>query len=99
MHRLVRLILAAIAALSAPAQAQQNSFDLIGPALALSVTRGGSTLPIVRVPDLQAGDRLTGTATLPADRSARYLLVIGFLRGAATPPPKSWFFQTRTWQR
>ncbi|WP_315760707.1 hypothetical protein [Sphingomonas sp. Y38-1Y] len=99
MRPLMILLLAMAASVSAPAHAQQNAFDLVGPTVALSVTRGGSTLSIARVPNLQAGDRLTGRADLPADKSARYLLVIGFLRGAATPPPKDWFFQTKTWQR
>ena len=33
-------------------------FDLAGPRIELRVTRAGKTLPISRVPNLQAGDRL-----------------------------------------
>ncbi|WP_375421385.1 hypothetical protein [uncultured Sphingomonas sp.] len=99
MRRSLFLILVSVASVSSPARAQQNTFDLAGPTIALSVTRGGSTLPIARVPSLQSGDRLAAQADLPVEKSARYLLVIGFLRGAVTPPPKKWFFQAKTWQR
>lgn len=99
MFRFLLFALAAVAGLSAPVRAQQNTFDLTGPTLAISVTREGSTLPIARVPALQPGDQLTAAADIPVDKSARYLLVIGFLRGAVTPPPKDWFFEIKTWQR
>lgn len=72
-------------------------FDLAGPALHITVTHEGRTLPIAEVPNLAAGDQLTIRADLAPDQSAPYLLAAGFLRGATNPPPKKWFFQARTW--
>ncbi|WP_294324459.1 hypothetical protein [uncultured Sphingomonas sp.] len=93
------LFLAALSALFAgPALAQQNGFDLDGPEVAVSVTRGGVELPVAAVPALRGGDTLTARALLPADQSARYLLVVAFLRGATNPPPKNWFFSVETWK-
>jgi hypothetical protein len=80
-------------ALAAPA-----SFDLAGPRLDVRVTDAGVTLPIAEVPNLVAGQQLTIRADFPPDQSARYLLVVGFLRGATNPPPKSWFSSSRTWE-
>ncbi|WP_294326393.1 hypothetical protein [uncultured Sphingomonas sp.] len=95
----VLLLLAALSALFAdPARAQQNGFDLDGPEVAVSVTRGAVELPVAAVPALRGGDRLTARALLPADQSARYLLVVAFLRGATNPPPKDWFFSVETWK-
>ncbi len=88
----------ALLAMAVPAlAADQAAFDLPGPSLRITVERGGRTLPIAEVPQLAAGDHLSIRADLPADQSARYLLVAAFLRGATNPPPKSWFFQSRTW--
>jgi hypothetical protein len=72
-------------------------FDLAGPQLSVTVTRGGDTLPISEVPNLAVGDQLAIRADLPASQSARYLMVIAFLRGATNPPPPSWFFRCDTW--
>jgi len=95
---LIPLLLAMLFA-GAPAQAQQNAFDLVGPDLKLSVTRGGVTLPIGAVPSLQPGDKVTAEAALPPDQAAHYLLVVAFLRGATNPPPKNWFFVAETWRK
>lgn len=97
----VFLLLAALSALFADtiAHAQQNGFDLAGPDVSVMVRRGDVELPIAAVPSLRGGDRLTAQALLPADRSERYLLIILFLRGAANPPPKDWFFSAETWSR
>ncbi|OAN66415.1 hypothetical protein [Sphingomonas sp. TDK1] len=95
---LISLLLALLVA-ALPAQAQQNAFDLVGPDLKLSVTRGGVTLPIGAVPSLQPGDKVTAEAALPPDQSAHYLLVVAFLRGATNPPPKDWFFVAETWRK
>ena len=86
-------------AIPAAVRAQQasNSFDLAGPPLTMTVTRGDATLPIGQVPGLRAGDRLVLKADLPADQAARYVLVLAFLRGATNPPPKNWFFRADTW--
>ena len=95
----VLLLLAALSALFADtAHAQQNGFDLDGPEVAVSVTRGAIELPVAAVPSLRGGDKLTARALLPADQSARYLLVVAFLRGATNPPPKNWFFSVETWK-
>ena len=95
---LIPLLLALLFA-AAPASAQQNAFDLVGPDLKLSVTRTGTTLPIGAVPSLQPGDMVTAEAALPPDQAAHYLLVVVFLRGATNPPPKNWFFVAETWRK
>ncbi len=74
-------------------------FDLSGPTLEVKVTRGGKTLPISEVPNLQAGDRVWIRADLPEGQSARYLMVAAFLRGSTNPPPAKWFFRQQTWDR
>ncbi|GGB21941.1 hypothetical protein GCM10011380_09380 [Sphingomonas metalli] len=91
-------LIAAGAALAAPVAAQVAPFDLTGPQLTVTVARGKTVLPVAEVPNLAAGDRLTVAADLPADQSARYLLVVAFLRGATNPPPKNWFFEAETWK-
>jgi hypothetical protein len=101
---MIRLILlfAMLLALALPpgaAWADAAPFDLAGPGLQVSVTRAGVTLPISRTPNLAAGDRLWIKADLPPGQSAHYLLVAAFLRGATNPPPKSWFFQSATWDK
>lgn len=74
-------------------------FDLPGPGLRVTVTRGGVTLPIAEVPDLAPGDRVVVEADLPEDQRARFLLVSAFLSGATNPPPKKWFEAAETWKR
>jgi hypothetical protein len=81
-----------------PAPAEVAAFDLAGPRLSVTVTRAGVTLPIAEVPDLAPGDEMLVRADLPADQSAHFLLVVGFLRGATNPPPKKWFFRAETWK-
>lgn len=85
--------------LAAPAPAQQNAFDLDGPAFIATVTRGEETLPIGKVPALRAGDRISVKADLPPEQSARYRLVLAFLRGPTNPPIKDWFFEAETWEK
>ena len=101
MRPLLKLLFAALAALTIPAVAwgEAAPFDLAGPELKISVTRAGQTLPIARAATLAAGDRLWIKADLPPGQSVRYLLVAAFLRGATNPPPKSWFFQSPTWDK
>ncbi len=72
-------------------------FDLAGPLLEATVTRGNTTLPITQVPNLAAGDHLLIRADLPASQDAHYLMVAAFLRGATNPPPPGWFFPCATW--
>src|SRR5580698_8628709 len=73
-------------------------FDLAGPNLAVTVTRGQKTLPITQVPNLAPGDRLWIQTDFPASQSAHYLMVAGFLRGATNPPPEDWFYPCETWK-
>jgi hypothetical protein len=89
------LILAII--LAAAAHAGPAPFDLAGPTLEVTITRGAKTLPASQVPNLVAGDRLWIKADLPATQSAHYLLVAAFLSGSTNPPPQSWFSPCKTW--
>jgi hypothetical protein len=81
------------------ALADPAPFDLAGPDLTVTVTRGDRTLPIAQVPNLAVGDRLLVRADLPATQSAHYLLVAAFLRGSTNPPPNDWFFRCETWSK
>src|ERR1700743_163529 len=88
------VLLAAVAAHAA----EPAPFDLAGPNLSVTVTRGDKTLPITQVPNLAPGDRLWIQADFPPDQAAHYLMVAAFLRGATNPPPESWFFPCETWK-
>jgi hypothetical protein len=57
------------------------------------------TLPIGQVPNLQAGDRLWIHPDFPQSQSARYILIVAFLRGATNPPPNDWFTKVETWNK
>jgi hypothetical protein len=81
------------------ARADNAAFDLLGPRIEMKVTRGGKPLPISEVPNLQPGDRLWIHPDFPQDQSARYLLVVAFLRGSTNPPPESWFTRAETWKK
>ena len=65
----------------------------------MKVTRGGKALPISDVANLQPGDRLWLHPDFPDDQSARYLLIVAFLRGATNPPPENWFTKAETWTK
>ncbi len=94
-----RVIFPALALLAAVAvHAEPAPFDLAGPNLAITVTRGQKTLPITQVPNLAPGDRLWIQADFPASQSAHYLMVAAFLRGATNPPPEEWFYPCETWK-
>jgi hypothetical protein len=79
--------------------AENAAFDLIGPKIEVRVQRGGTTLPIAEVPNLQRGDRVWVHPDLPDSQSVRYLMIVAFLRGATNPPPDSWFTRVETWTR
>src|SRR5256714_4370508 len=81
------------------ARADNAAFDLAGPRLEIKVTRAGKPLPIAEVPNLQPGDRLWIHPDFPKDQSARYLLVVSFLRGSTNPPPENWFTRAETWKK
>ena len=87
--------------LAAPrfASAGSNEFDLVGPRVEMKVTRNGKPLPIAGVANLQAGDRLWLHPDFPPDQSARYLLIVAFLRGSTNPPPENWFTRAETWTK
>jgi hypothetical protein len=74
-------------------------FDLAGPTLDVTVTRGGTTLSIAQVPHLAVGDTLAIKSNFPPEQSEHYLMVVSFLRGSTNPPPKKWFYQCATWKR
>jgi hypothetical protein len=92
-------VLLAAASVGLHAQTNTAPFDLNGPRIDMRVTRGGKTLPIANVPNLQPGDKVWVHPDLPASQSAHYLLVVAFLRGATNPPPESWFLKEETWQK
>jgi hypothetical protein len=94
--RFISLALALAGATSAVAA--KAPFDLAGPTLQVSITRGAVTLPIARAPDLAPGDALSLKANLPPGQAAHYVLVVAFLRGSTNPPPKAWFFAMKTWE-
>src|SRR5438132_6852878 len=71
----------------------ENAFDLSGPRLDIKVTRGGKTLPISQVPNLQPGDRVWVRSEMPESQSVHYLLVAAFLRGSTNPPPEHWLMK------
>jgi hypothetical protein len=65
----------------------------------MTVTRGGKTLPISEVPNLQPGDRLWMHPAFPDNETVHYVLVVAFLQGATNPPPENWFTKAETWTR
>lgn len=75
------------------------AFDLTGPKVDVRVKRGAVTLPVGETPNLLPGDRLWIHPDLPESQSARYVLVVAFLRGATNPPPQEWFTRVETWTR
>jgi hypothetical protein len=79
------------------ASADPAPFDLTGPPIEMTVTRGAVTLPVAQVPNLAAGDKVWLKADLSASQSAHYLLVATFLRGSTDPPPANWFSRCETW--
>ncbi len=92
--------LACILMLATAGRAQSSGrFDLTGPKVEVRVSRGGVTLPIASVPNLQVGDRLWLHPDLPPTQSVRYLMVLVFLRGTTNPPPDNWFIRIETWEK
>jgi hypothetical protein len=79
--------------------ADTAAFDLTGPRIEVRVTRAGKTLPISKVPSLQAGDRLWIHPDMPEEQSVRFLMIPVFLRGSTNPPPEAWFTKVETWNK
>ena len=82
-------------AVGGQARAEGAPFDLSGPVVRVEVSRGGVVLPLRKVPSLAAGDQIT--VGLQSKDLPHSILVLAFLRGAADPPPRSWFFLTQSW--
>ena len=80
-------------------RANAQAFDLAGPKVDVHVKRGDVTLPIGEVPNLQVNDRLWIHPDFPESQSARYILIVAFLRGATNPPPPEWFTKVETWNK
>jgi hypothetical protein len=99
MAKLSRRLTLVLLALATTAHAQNARFDLVGPKIEVRVTRGGVTLPIASVPNLQPGDRLWLHPDLPDTQSVRYLMVLVFLRGTTNPPPDQWFTRIEAWDK
>lgn len=100
-RRLIRHLCFFAAVLAGPALtwADSTAFDLKGPRIEMKVTRNGKPLPISDVPNLQAGDRIWIHPDFPEDQSARYLLIVAFLRGSTNPPPENWFTRAESWNK
>lgn len=96
---LVGLLLVVLLAATSSALAASAVFDLVGPQIKMTVTRGEKTLPISRISDLQPGDKLWIQPEFPSDQSVHYLLIVAFLQGPTNPPPENWFTRTETWNR
>jgi hypothetical protein len=79
--------------------ADTAAFDLAGPRIEIRVTRAGKSLPISRVPNLQAGDRIWIHPDVPDGESVRFLMIAAFLRGSTNPPPEDWFTKVETWNK
>src|SRR5215468_5911356 len=92
-------LLGPVFAAAAVNAADTGAFDLIGPSVEVKVNRDGRTLPIAEVSNLQAGDRVWIHPDFPESQSARYLLIVAFLRGSTNPPPDSWFTQAEPWNK
>ncbi len=99
MRRFFLPILAGSLLLPLAARCGAQAFDLVGPKVDLHVQRAGKTLPISEVATLLPGDRLWVHPDFPDSQSARYVLIVCFLRGATNPPPPEWFTHVETWQR
>src|SRR5260370_10161591 len=95
---LAGLSIALLAVLCLPSSvcADNAAFDLTGPRVEMKISRGGKALPISDVANLQPADRLWIHPDFPEDQSARYLLVVAFLRGSTNPPPDNWFTRAQT---
>jgi hypothetical protein len=95
MRQLLLVLLLSFSALQSSAQA----FDLAGPKVDIHVKRGSVSLPIGEVSNLLPGDRLWIHPDFPDSQSARYVLIVAFLRGITNPPPNDWFTRVETWNR
>src|SRR3984885_8710389 len=91
------VFLLVVGAFTSLARAVPAPFDLAGPTLEVTVTRGATTLPASQVPNLAPGDKVWIKADLPESQSVGYLMVAAFLSGSTNPPPEKWFFACKLW--
>ncbi len=99
MRSLMALLLWCLVLTGLQAQNNNPAFDLTGPSIDVHVKRGEVTLPIGQVPSLLPGDRIwSASRSSHESQSARYVLIVAFLRGATNPPPTDWFTRVETWQ-
>ncbi|MGC1656625.1 MAG: hypothetical protein WA758_07200 [Candidatus Acidiferrales bacterium] len=80
-------------------RADSAPFDLVGPRVEMTVTRGGKTLPISSVANFQQGDKLWIHTDFPGNQSVHYVLIVAFLQGPTNPPPENWFTRVDTWTK
>jgi hypothetical protein len=100
LMKLTKIITCILAvSITAAIRADNARFDLVGPKIDIRITRGGTTLPISEVPNLQPGDKIWVKADLPASQSNHLLLIVAFLRGTTNEPPDSWFTEIDTWEK
>jgi hypothetical protein len=92
------LCMVCLLAVTLPAQAASSAFDLIGPKLVVTITRGTVTLPLERVPNLAEGDRISVKFDPGRVQGERYRIIAAFLRGAVDRPPKEWFHEAQSWK-
>ena len=99
--KLPKVVIACLFAVSLTAalHADNARFDLVGPKIDIRVTRGGTTLPIAEVPNLQPGDKIWVKADLPSTQSNHLLVIVAFLRGTTNEPPDTWFTEIDTWEK
>ncbi|HEX4022553.1 MAG TPA: hypothetical protein VHX63_15510 [Acidobacteriaceae bacterium] len=76
-----------------------SAFDLDGPQIHVTVTRGATALPIAQVPSLRPDDQIWLRPELPPDQTVHYVLIVAFLRGSTNPPPVTWFTKAETWTK
>ena len=95
----IKIVTLAVLSVACAHAAGPAPFDLRGPSLEVTVSRGKTTLPIAQVPHLATGDKLAIKAEFPENQSEHYLLIVSFLRGPTNPPPKNWFFRCEAWKR
>ena len=80
-------------------RADDARFDLSGPTLEVSVSRGGMTLPIAQVPNLLPHDVLLIRAEVPANQLNHLFVIVAFLRDTTDEPPDDWFTKIETWKQ
>jgi len=97
--RIAAFLAAVVMCVCTVAYGDAAPFDLNGPKIEVTVTRGGKTLPITEVPNLVVGDKLWIHPDFPEDQAVHYLVIAAFLRGATNTPPDKWFHRGEAWDK